>query len=355
MFVYKTINLINGKIYIGKSIKNPRSYMGGGVYLRIAIKKYGKQNFIKKVIEENISDMKILNEREQYWIKHFNSTNPKIGYNRSNGGDGFSGERTSEEKEKISINHADVSGEKNPWYGKSPSDETRKLMSINHADFAKEKSPKFGKSVPEETRKKMSESKKGKYIGKKSPLFGIPRTNREKKKISKSLRLYYSNGNKNAMAGKYHARETKLILSQKAISKKTRKNTSSKYVGVSYNKKEKKWKSSIKIFGENKFHIGSFQTEIEAAMAYNEILLEYYGWKAKNKINIISNEDMQYLWNLNIEEKRQGNAKLKASEIKEIKKLLQDNKLNFGEIGDIFGVSSRYVRRIKNEEVWKDV
>jgi hypothetical protein len=44
-YIYKTTNLINGKIYIGKrSHKNPEKdkYLGSGNVLKQAISKYGK-------------------------------------------------------------------------------------------------------------------------------------------------------------------------------------------------------------------------------------------------------------------------------------------------------------------------
>lgn len=49
--VYKTTNLVNGKIYIGLHSTNNiyDSYLGSGWVLKSAIKKYGKENF-KKVI-----------------------------------------------------------------------------------------------------------------------------------------------------------------------------------------------------------------------------------------------------------------------------------------------------------------
>ena len=53
-YVYKITNKINGKIYIGKrkyegNINND-SYMGSGKLIKEAIKKYGKQNFNKEII-----------------------------------------------------------------------------------------------------------------------------------------------------------------------------------------------------------------------------------------------------------------------------------------------------------------
>ena len=90
MYIYKTTNLLNNKIYIGKRVyrkKDDNWYLGSGVYLKRAIKKYGRENFKKEIIEwcENKTH---LCKREIYWINYFNSTNHSIGYNLSLGGDG---------------------------------------------------------------------------------------------------------------------------------------------------------------------------------------------------------------------------------------------------------------------------
>ena len=45
MIVYKTTNLINGKIYVGKYEGNRENYLGSGYILKKAIKKYGRENF----------------------------------------------------------------------------------------------------------------------------------------------------------------------------------------------------------------------------------------------------------------------------------------------------------------------
>ena len=59
--IYETINKINGQNYIGKHITNNPydDYLGSGKYLKRAIKKYGVENFEKKVlyIFDNKEDM----------------------------------------------------------------------------------------------------------------------------------------------------------------------------------------------------------------------------------------------------------------------------------------------------------
>ena len=85
MIIYKTTNLINNKIYIGQDTKNNPKYLGSGTLIKRAIKKYGKQNFIKETIIHT-NDFKLLQYLEQFWIKTFDSTNRKIGYNLKSGG-----------------------------------------------------------------------------------------------------------------------------------------------------------------------------------------------------------------------------------------------------------------------------
>ena len=52
MVIYKTTNLLNGKIYIGKDKRNDRKYLGSGKILRQAVSKYGLRNFSKEILEE---------------------------------------------------------------------------------------------------------------------------------------------------------------------------------------------------------------------------------------------------------------------------------------------------------------
>jgi hypothetical protein len=46
--IYKTTNSINGKIYIGKAKFNDPNYLGSGILLAKAIKKYKRESFIKE-------------------------------------------------------------------------------------------------------------------------------------------------------------------------------------------------------------------------------------------------------------------------------------------------------------------
>lgn len=113
MIIYKTTNLVNGKIYIGQSINDEDdNYIGSGTYIKKAIKKYGKDNFKKEIIE--ICDTKKdLNDRELFWINHYNATNRNVGYNVATWRDGlFSSESRERQKSFLGRKHSIESKEK---------------------------------------------------------------------------------------------------------------------------------------------------------------------------------------------------------------------------------------------------
>lgn len=81
MNVYKITNLINGKIYIGQDTKDRATYFGSGRIIANAIKKYGKYNFKKDILEYCFSN-EDLDAAEEYWISYFNSDDRRNhGYN----------------------------------------------------------------------------------------------------------------------------------------------------------------------------------------------------------------------------------------------------------------------------------
>lgn len=100
MIIYKLTNKINGKIYIGQTTKSFEERLRGHIYdaqyrkkasdsrLSNAIRKYGIDNFKKEIIFD-ASNLEELNEKEEFYIKHFNSTNREIGYNIKYGGNNY--------------------------------------------------------------------------------------------------------------------------------------------------------------------------------------------------------------------------------------------------------------------------
>ena len=103
MIIYKVTNQVNGKVYIGQTQKTfNKRYCGKGVgverianspkvnlHLASSIRKYGAENFVVEIIDRGLTVAE-LNEKEKFWIEHYDSTNNNKGYNVQFGGDNHS-------------------------------------------------------------------------------------------------------------------------------------------------------------------------------------------------------------------------------------------------------------------------
>lgn len=109
MIIYKVTNLVNGKVYIGKTSRkfeqrksqHIRKAFNSNSNLAFhrALRKYGEDNFTWEVIDSAETEEEIL-EKEIIWIAYYNTyTHNKNsnGYNMTLGGDGASGFKQNEE------------------------------------------------------------------------------------------------------------------------------------------------------------------------------------------------------------------------------------------------------------------
>lgn len=174
MIVYKTTNKLNGKIYIGKDAKNDPNYLGSGILLKQAMKKYGRANFEKEILE--YCTPANIDEREKYWIEFTQAK--QRGYNLADGGQGgdlgeyvnrkraesLTGKtQPTEVKKKRSIS---LQGRANTWGDKISEAMTGKTWKQKE-ERTKEHREKLSKANTgykhsEAAIKKMSQSKKGK-------------------------------------------------------------------------------------------------------------------------------------------------------------------------------------------------
>ena len=201
--IYKTTNLINNKIYVGQDSKNRPNYLGSGKLLKLAIKKYGKKNFRKEIVEECTS-VKELDEREIYWIKKLKCTNKTLGYNICLGG-------------RVNRN---MGGKNHPMYGKHHSKYIREKISKNTRKGMTEevkaiiKEKRKYQVFSEKTRILWSKRRGGKnngmygLRGKNSPNYGKTCSDETKRKISKANTgknngMYGMCGKKNPAATEY--------------------------------------------------------------------------------------------------------------------------------------------------------
>ena len=93
--IYLHRNKINGKVYIGQTCQKPEKRWNYGHGYKncprfySAIVSYGWSNFEHIILENNLTSDEA-NEKEQYYIKKYNSQNPDLGYNLTEGGSSLS-------------------------------------------------------------------------------------------------------------------------------------------------------------------------------------------------------------------------------------------------------------------------
>jgi len=222
--IYCIQNNINKKMYIGKSENIHRRLLehfrhlnrgtSGSTYLQHAWNKYGQENFDVYLIE--VCGQEIIEEMERYYIKKYNTNNDSFGYNLTDGGDGISGYRWSDEaRERRSASHLGERnhqygkrGDANSNYGKKHSEETIELMKNNHVGFE----------------------------------------------------------------NKHHSEESIEKIKASSVGRK-KSNASSKYFGVSYSNKDSRW---VVILSVNKksIYVGGYREEVTAAIAYDNYVIE---------------------------------------------------------------------------------
>lgn len=147
--LYRTVNLINNKFYIGVHSSNEEkdNYLGSGGALKKAIKKYGKVNFYR----ENLficDTREELKELEELVIDSFLINNSNC-YNLTKGG----------ELPPIMF------GEDNPMFGKPKSSETKDKISKSLVYYYKKNgtnTPNKGKKLSKEWKDNIGKSLEGK-------------------------------------------------------------------------------------------------------------------------------------------------------------------------------------------------
>ena len=90
MWIYKITNIQNNKVYIGQTIRPVEQRFNRHMtdalnnildtHFARAIRKYGKENFIIETIDK-ASTQEELNQKEQHWIRYYNSI--EQGYNET--------------------------------------------------------------------------------------------------------------------------------------------------------------------------------------------------------------------------------------------------------------------------------
>lgn len=178
-YIYLTTCLVNNKIYIGKhELNGQKNYIGSGTLFKRAVKKYGKENFKRKILRlcYSLHELRIW---EHVYIVKYKSTDRNIGYNIAKGDvntSEYNPANTPEVREKIKAKikeRGGLRGANNPMYRKKWNESSRVQLSKSlKRSYEINGHSRIGKTHTIESRKIMSEKKKQKYLGKGNPMYG---------------------------------------------------------------------------------------------------------------------------------------------------------------------------------------
>lgn len=200
-YIYVTICLVNNKKYIGqRHWETPDkfdSYIGSGKAFMNAVRKYGKPQFTKKIVDW-ANNKAELDELEKLWIDRFNAVDSSEYYNIQAGGGSWSA--------------GQVSGSNNPFYGKHHTEETKQKIRDNLPDQSGEKNPNYGHKWSEEKKQEQSQKLKGAMVGEKNPNYGHHWSAQQRKSQSMKLKGKYT-GELSHMYGKHMSEHSKMRLS----------------------------------------------------------------------------------------------------------------------------------------------
>jgi group I intron endonuclease len=177
--IYKIVNIINGKLYIGLSVDikhrwdNHRSELANNTHknphLQSSYNYYGLSSFEFSIVEE--CEPEVLDEKEGFWISFYKSSNREFGYNLHSWGDA---KRITPEETKIRISIANK--------GKKRSEKHIAALKL--------------RVLSEENKRQISETKKGN-----SPAWNEGKTGHLSESVKEKMRLSHDkNGEKSGTA-----------------------------------------------------------------------------------------------------------------------------------------------------------
>ena len=252
MIVYICKNTLNNKVYIGITKRqtldkrkyehqyaslNPNKYKS--IIFYNSIRKYGFDKFEWDILHE-CDTIEELYQKEEYYILKYDSTNREKGYNMLKSSTFFEYKHSQDFKDNLSKIKTDLKS-------KNPSSRYLGVVFIKSSN-------KWSSRIT---------------IDKK--LIFISNSNSE---LEAAIQhdLYLVNNNINRKRNFSDIELDSLIKLHNIDYKIKSIDRTSKYIGVSFNNKSKRWNAQIWI--KKPIHIGSYMNEDDAAIAYNRYVLD---------------------------------------------------------------------------------
>ena len=172
--IYKIVNTVNGKFYVGSThnqyerFRTHRNKLRGNrhhcAHLQAAWNKYGESAFVFHVVER-VSDISLLQEAEDKWLVEWVGKEQCYNHGLRSGAP-----------------WRGVEKEKHPMYGKALSDKTKQLL---REARLRQPDPRFGKTHSDETKALISAKKRANPV---RPWEGKTRDEETRKKIGDAQR-----------------------------------------------------------------------------------------------------------------------------------------------------------------------
>lgn len=169
-YLYRITHIESGRFYVGvrSCAGDPEgdSYLGSGLWIKRAVRKYGREAFSREVLSTHSTREEALEAEHRLVDEEMLADELCMNMRRGGKGGSMPGEENpfygKKHGERFREFHRErMSGEKNPnWRGKAATPEAREKMSRSRSG---ENNVWYGKKLSEEHRKKMSEAQKRRW------------------------------------------------------------------------------------------------------------------------------------------------------------------------------------------------
>lgn len=250
--------------YVGKA-DDPAKRLTGHLGKQSLSKSDYKSRWLNKLLSLGLTPTLVILEEveyldwqaaEQRWIAHFRAAGNRLTNGDDGGNGGLAMSPTTRKK---------LSERRKAWWARQ-TPEARRAFTQARAERSR------GHPVSAETRRKISSAQ----IGRKAPVSQLRAQSAAQKRLwsrrsPQEREAYTAKFRQAALAPESQARRAKTVRNKKRNDAHT-----SKYLGVSFYKRDRCWRAWLRLNGKQ-FHVGYFESEEEAARARDAAIRRLFG------------------------------------------------------------------------------